>query len=252
MSNEGWSPKPRRSLNLNGIFSHEDNRPVRVKQDNRWQHQRANDGTPHTISGPTAWSPPAVGPKLVLKDLEDAKKSKSDSAKYTKPALRERLKRQVMAGEDGGKAGQWSARKAQILAQKYKAAGGGYKGKKSSSQRSLSKWTKEDWQTSDGKPAERKGGMARYLPKKAWDKLSAKEKAATNKKKREGSKKGKQFVSNTKAAKTARRKVTKKSASENPEEVVKAYFDVVQSLKAGDANGAIAKAKQITGWDEFE
>lgn len=45
---------------------------------------------------------------------------------YTKPAMRKRLFEQVKAGTAGGRAGQWSARKAQILAKKYKDAGGGY------------------------------------------------------------------------------------------------------------------------------
>ena len=135
-------------------------------------------------------------------------------SKYTKPGLRERLKKKITAGTKGGKAGQWSARKAQMLAAEYKKAGGGYKGGKSSGQKSLSKWTKEKWRTSDGKPAIRKEGgktvTKRYLPDKAWSKLSAKQKAATNKKKVAGSKKGKQFVRNTKAAAKARRSVTKK------------------------------------------
>ena len=117
-----------------------------------------------------------------------------------------------MAGSDGGKPGQWSARKAQLLAQKYEAAGGGYKGPRTKKQRSLSKWTDEKWTTSDGKPAERSdGSMRRYLPEKAWKELSAKEKEATNKKKLEGSKKGNQFVENTEAAKDARREHTQKS-----------------------------------------
>jgi len=47
---------------------------------------------------------------------------------YTKASLRERLKNQIMAGSKGGKPGQWSARKAQLLAQAYKKAGGGYSG----------------------------------------------------------------------------------------------------------------------------
>ena len=64
---------------------------------------------------------------------------------YTKPELRERIKNKVMASTKGGKAGQWSARKAQIVAQEYKKAGGGYTGSKTSKQKSLSKWTKEDW-----------------------------------------------------------------------------------------------------------
>lgn len=124
---------------------------------------------------------------------------------YTKPELRERIKNQVMAGSKGGKPGQWSARKAQLVAQKYEAAGGGYTGSKTKEQKKLSKWTKEKWQTSDKKPADRPGGTTRYLPKKAWDKLSPAEKAATNKKKQEGSRAGKQFVSNTPAAKRAGR-----------------------------------------------
>ena len=46
---------------------------------------------------------------------------------YTKPTLRKRILNQVKAGGKGGAPGQWSARKAQMLAQKYKKAGGGYK-----------------------------------------------------------------------------------------------------------------------------
>jgi len=73
----------------------------------------------------------------------------------------------------------------------------------SKSQRSLQKWTQEKWRTSDGKPAKRKGGMTRYLPDAAWDKLTPAQKAATNKKKIAASKQGKQFVANTKQAKQA-------------------------------------------------
>jgi len=57
-------------------------------------------------------------------------KSKSrvnESGNYTKPALRERLFKKIKAQGKGGKPGQWSARKAQMLAKAYKAAGGGYK-----------------------------------------------------------------------------------------------------------------------------
>jgi len=47
---------------------------------------------------------------------------------YTKPALRKRLFNQIKSSATHGtKAGQWSARKAQLLAKKYKSAGGGYK-----------------------------------------------------------------------------------------------------------------------------
>ena len=120
---------------------------------------------------------------------------------YTKPTLRNKIKNQVMAGSQGGKSGQWSARKAQLVAQKYEKAGGGYSGAKTKAQSNLSKWTKEKWKTSDGKPAIRQDKTTRYLPEEAWDKLTPAQKTATNKKKIEASKRGEQFVANTKAAK---------------------------------------------------
>ena len=47
---------------------------------------------------------------------------------YTKPSLRKKIVSQVMsAATQGTGAGQWSARKAQLVAKKYKAAGGGYR-----------------------------------------------------------------------------------------------------------------------------
>jgi hypothetical protein len=58
------------------------------------------------------------------------KKNKSrvnEAGNYTKPALRKRLFNQIKAGSRGGNKGQWSARKAQLLASEYKKAGGGYK-----------------------------------------------------------------------------------------------------------------------------
>ena len=58
------------------------------------------------------------------------KKSKSrvnEAGNYTKPEMRKRQFNRIEAGTKGGKAGQWSARKAQMLAKSYKDAGGGYK-----------------------------------------------------------------------------------------------------------------------------
>ena len=124
---------------------------------------------------------------------------------YTKPQLRARIVSAVKAGTAGGKAGQWSARKAQIVAQRYEKAGGGYTGTKTKAQSNLSKWTSEKWTTSDGKPAIRTTGTTRYLPKKAWSELTPKQKQATNSNKLQASKRGKQFVANTKAARTAGR-----------------------------------------------
>jgi len=51
----------------------------------------------------------------------------NEAGNYTKPSLRKRLFEQIKAGGKGGNPGQWSARKAQMLAQAYKKAGGGYK-----------------------------------------------------------------------------------------------------------------------------
>jgi hypothetical protein len=62
-------------------------------------------------------------------------------------------------------------------------------------QESLKRWTEQDWKTSDGKPSK---GKKRYLPAKAWDALSPAEKAATNRAKSAGNKKGKQFVAQPK------------------------------------------------------
>ena len=58
------------------------------------------------------------------------KKTKSrvnEAGNYTKPSMRKRLFEKIKAGSRGGKPGQWSARKAQLLAKEYKAKGGGYK-----------------------------------------------------------------------------------------------------------------------------
>jgi hypothetical protein len=127
---------------------------------------------------------------------------------YTKPKLRERLKNKIMAGSKGGKAGQWSARKAQLLAKEYEAAGGGYKKGKTKSQKSLSKWTKEEWGTKSGKPSVqgKEATGERYLPKRTREKLSAAEYLATSAQKRRDMKAGKQFSKQPKkiAKKTAR------------------------------------------------
>jgi len=72
------------------------------------------------------------------------------------------------------------------------------------SQKSLKKWTKQKWRTKSGKPSAKTG--ERYLPEAAIKSLSSAEYAATTRAKREGTKKGKQFVKQPKriAKKTAR------------------------------------------------
>lgn len=135
--------------------------------------------------------------------------STAPAGQYTKPELREKLKEKIKAGDKGGKPGQWSARKSQLLVHDYEAEGGGYKsGKRTDSQKSLKKWGEEKWTTADGKKAQQGETMHRYLPEKAWDKLSPAEKQQTDRKKVAASKKGKQFAANTEKAKKARKSVT--------------------------------------------
>jgi hypothetical protein len=120
------------------------------------------------------------------------------------PKLWEQAKAQAKA-KMGGK---HSARAMQLAGKIYKEKGGSYSGPKTESQKDLSKWTKEDWGTKSGKPSTQgpKATGERYLPKKARESLSSKEYAATTKAKREGTKKGKQFVAQPKkiAEKTAK------------------------------------------------
>ena len=56
-----------------------------------------------------------------------SKSTVNKAGNYTKPTMRKRLFSHIKAGGKGGNPGQWSARKAQMLASAYKKAGGGYK-----------------------------------------------------------------------------------------------------------------------------
>jgi len=133
--------------------------------------------------------------------------------KYTEPELRRKLKAEIQASNKGGKKGQWSARKSQLLVHEYEKHGGGYKGEKDEAAHSLEAWTDQNWQTQEGDAKARQddGSTKRYLPEKAWDLLSDEEKKEAERKKRQGSKKGEQYVENTLAAKEARRQTTKGS-----------------------------------------
>jgi hypothetical protein len=123
---------------------------------------------------------------------------------YTDPELRERLKEEIKAGDRGGRPGQWSARKSQLLAHEYEQHGGGYRheGRRSASQQHLQRWTEQDWHTADGGDRARHGGTTeRYLPDAAWQLLDDDERAATDRAKRRG--RG-QHVPNPDAAREAR------------------------------------------------
>jgi hypothetical protein len=99
--------------------------------------------------------------------------------------LRKNLFFKIKSGSKGGSAGQWSARKAQLLSKQYESAGGGYSMGVKKSQKSLRNWTDENWDyvtKSDSKKPKSKRG--RYLPKEVRMNLTPSEKKITNMKKR--------------------------------------------------------------------
>ena len=63
----------------------------------------------------------------VYKEGGKVKSRVNEAGVYTKPGLRKSIFERIKAGGKGGNPGQWSARKAQMMAQQYKKAGGGYK-----------------------------------------------------------------------------------------------------------------------------
>lgn len=115
----------------------------------------------------------------------------SETAEKTDPALWERVKHEITAGDKGGKPGQWSARKAQMAVREYEKRGGGYVGPRDDAHNSLHQWTEEGWTTKSGGKSLETG--ERYLPKKAIEELSDEEYARTSAKKRADLKKGEQF-----------------------------------------------------------
>ena len=138
--------------------------------------------------------------------------SKAKDKSYSKPELREKIKKKVLAGSKGGRPGQWSARKAQLVTHEYEAAGGDYKRPRSSAQKSLKEWGAERWRSSDGKRAIRGGVTHRYLPDAAWKELSPAEARATDRKKVTASKRGKQFAANTPSAAKARKRAARRKS----------------------------------------
>jgi|TARA_R100000479_G_C6376884_1_gene199346 hypothetical protein len=90
--------------------------------------------------------------------------------------------------------GKHSARAMQLAVKYYKQMGGRYGGAKSSSNK-LSKWSKQDWgYVNKGDEKKPKSERSRYLPKKVRKNLTAAQKRVTNKRKRDATKKGKQYA----------------------------------------------------------
>ena len=111
----------------------------------------------------------------------------------TNPMLWEQSKKEAIKKMGG----LFSARVMQLAGKIYREKGGGYIGPKTKEQKSLTKWTGEDWRTKSGKPSSETG--ERYLPAKAIKALSGAEYGATTRLKREGMKQGLQFVKQPKS-----------------------------------------------------
>lgn len=124
------------------------------------------------------------------------RKTEPGESKYTDPALRERLKDELMASDRGGRPGHWSARKSQFLAAEYERQGGGYTTKqKGGAARALDEWTAEDWGTEGGDARARHGRTTeRYLPKAVWNALSTEDRAEAERTKEAASRRGEDRV----------------------------------------------------------
>jgi hypothetical protein len=115
--------------------------------------------------------------------------TKLDPAKWSRAKARAKAKM-------GGK---HSARAMQLAVKYYKDMGGRYKGSKSSSNK-LSKWSRQDWgYVSKGDEKKPKAKKGRYLPKSVRTSLTDAQKRATNRKKKEASKKGSQYATYSKS-----------------------------------------------------
>ena len=115
----------------------------------------------------------------------------SETAEKSDPALWEKVKAEITAGAKGGKAGQWSARKAQMAVREYQARGGGYLGERDPHNH-LHEWTEEEWGTKSGRASGETG--ERYLPKKAREALTEDEYKRTTAAKRKATREGKQHA----------------------------------------------------------
>jgi hypothetical protein len=154
--------------------------------------------------------------------------------KYTKPELREQIKEEIKASDQGGKPGQWSARKSQLLVQEYEKRGGGYTtDQKDESAKSLEEWTEQNWQTQEGEGQARQDGKTkRYLPQAVWERLSEEEKREAEESKKQASQKGQQYVEWTPAIKRAMEAVGYGSEEEDTGEATKQeLYDQAQELE---------------------
>jgi hypothetical protein len=151
--------------------------------------------------------------------------------KYTKPELRRQLKAEIKDSDQGGKPGQWSARKSQHLVQEYEKQGGDYKNnEKDEAAQSLEHWAEQDWQTQEGDARARQSGKTkRYLPKTVWDQLSDAEKKEAEQTKQQASQKGQQHVEWPPAVKRAMQ--AEGYAADDPEPTQQDLYQEAQELQ---------------------
>ena len=123
--------------------------------------------------------------------LSGGRSGRRNVATKTNPALWQRIVSEDNAEAIAGtRAGEWSARKAQLAVLRYKQRGGGYRGAKSP-QNSLHRWSMQRWRTKSGKPSHITG--ERYLPARAIRALSPSEYARVSRSKRRAMREGRQY-----------------------------------------------------------
>lgn len=210
--------------------------PIKTdKVSQEWQ-ERAFGGTKTTSKVATK----ATRPQVLAADSKEEARLKKYEKTYGKEGakVRNRIFKRILAkAQDGTKAGQWSARKAQSLTEDYEKAMGKkgkkpYKSsKKTKSQKSLKDWGDQDWRTKSGKKSSKTG--ERYLPAKAIKALTDEEYKKTSAKKRKDMKKGKQFSDQPKSiakktkkyrAESSKPSSVEISRSTNPEKKLMAIF----------------------------
>ena len=210
--------------------------PIKTdKVSQEWQ-ERAFGGTKTTSKVATK----ATRPQVLAADSKEEARLKKYEKTYGKEGakVRNRIFKRILAkAQDGTKAGQWSARKAQSLTEDYEKAMGKkgkkpYKSsKKTKSQKSLKDWGDQDWRTKSGKKSSKTG--ERYLPAKAIKALTDEEYKKTSAKKRKDMKKGKQFSDQPKSiakktkkyrAESSKPSSVEISRSSNPEKKLMAVF----------------------------
>lgn len=160
--------------------------------------------------------------------------NKKYEQKYTKPDLREEIKEDIQQSDKGGRPGQWSARKSQLLVQEYEKQGGSYKqDEKDDAARSLEEWQDQDWQTKEGNEKAHQGDSTqRYLPKEVWERLSDEEKKEAERTKKKASKKGQQHVGWTPAIKRAMREAGYSEGSDRGSESSKSSSNLEDQSKS--------------------